>query len=114
MTEEARPIRSIQSGLPIPANLPLDEQIRLLLRRVDRIEYEAKQDRELHKTVVQQLRSHIGAEINKLHRANQDLRNTTKSIAISTVRLQMIGLILVGLGTLLMAIPAIYALVNAL
>lgn len=45
----------------------------------------------------------------RLEDADEQLRALAKSVAVSTARLQLIGLILVGIGTALMAVPTIAA-----
>jgi hypothetical protein len=108
--EAAMSVRAIKSGLLVPDDAPLDQQIRLLVRRIEHVEYEAAEDRKQHKTDIKAVRADMSNLAMRLRQADRDLEALAKSVAASTVRLQVVGLILVGSGTSLMALPTILGL----
>lgn len=98
-------------GPAIPEDAPVDEAVRLLVRRVERIDENAREDRQQHKTSVKELRTELASAAAALRETDDDLRALTKNVAVSTVKLQLWGLILVGTGTVLMMIPTIIAMI---
>lgn len=103
-------VRVIHSGLPIPADASVEEQIRLLIRRVEHVEAEAAEDRTQHSEVIGQLRHECSARESALRMADEALNAKATAIAIGTVRLQIAGLTLVGFGTVVMALPTLLSL----
>jgi hypothetical protein len=84
-----------------------DELVDLLMRRVDRIEAIAEADRSAAHAEAAELRSDLEAVTNRLDAETRQLEAATRSLAVGTVRLQLAGLILVGIGTALMAVPSL-------
>lgn len=109
-TDTARPIRAIKSGLPVPEHLPLQEQIRLLVRRVEQIELEAHIDREQWKDHTKNLHKTCAEQVATLKHADTQLEAVSRSIATDTARLQVGGLTLVLVGTIVTALPTILGL----
>ena len=102
-------------GPDIPPDAPVEEAVRLLLRRVERIEETARDDRQRSTTSVAELRTELasraGALRETVRETDNDLRELTKKVAVGTVKLQLWGLILVGTGTVLMTIPTIITMI---
>jgi hypothetical protein len=84
-----------------------EELVDHLLRRVDRIEMVADEDRAATRTEATALRADMAAVTVRLNAETQQLEVLTRSLAIDTIRLQLFGLILVGVGTALMAVPSL-------
>lgn len=103
-------ITATVSGPAIPADTPAEEKIRLLVRRVELVEAQATADRTRHNEQIGQLRSDLSAQGAQLRQADEALRLMAKDIAAGTARLQIVGLILVGLGTAVMALPTLLGL----
>lgn len=59
------------------------------------------------------LASHVDQESERLNAQDERLADLSKEIAVGDVRVQLAALLLVGIGTLLGAIPTIWALVAA-
>jgi hypothetical protein len=95
-------LTAVVSSPEIDTDLPVEEQVRLLIYRVKNIENQASSDRSRF-TKAAQLRA-----------ADGDIRDLARSIAVSTVKLQLWGLILVGSGTVLMAAPTLISVWAAL
>jgi len=98
-------------GPDIPPDAPVEEAVRLLLRRVERIEETARDDRQRSTTSVAELRTELASTAGALRETDNDLRELTKKVAVGTVNLQLWGLILVGTGTVLMTIPTIITMI---
>lgn len=98
------------SGPGVPEHLPIEQQVRLLLRRVEMIEDQAASDRTQHRADVAQVVTRIDAHAAQLRQADEEIRKLARSIAVRTVRLQLWGLLLIGGGTVVMTMPTIYSL----
>jgi hypothetical protein len=81
-----------------------------LIRRVELVEAQATADRTRHNEEIGQLRSDLSVQGPQLRQADEALRLMAKDIAAGTARLQIIGLILVGLGTVIMALSTLLGL----
>jgi hypothetical protein len=103
-------ITATVSGPAIPADALVEEKIRLLIRRVELVEAHATADRTRHNEEIGQLRSDLSTQGSQLRQADEVLRLMAKDIAAGTARLQIVGLILVGLGTAIMALPTLLGL----
>lgn len=101
------PARPIKSGLPVPDDLPVEDQIRRLVRRVEQIEHEAAEDRKWYDTQVQHLRAEMREHVGRLSASDRELGSLARSVATDTAKLQAIGLILVFIGTLITLVPAL-------
>ncbi|WP_300014942.1 hypothetical protein [Pseudonocardia sp.] len=55
------------------------------------------------------LEEQLAKQGRRLEEADEQLRALAKAVAVSSARLQLVGLILVGIGTMLMAVPTIVA-----
>jgi hypothetical protein len=78
-----------------------------MVKRVEQVEFEAAEDRKQHKADVRSVRSEVSSLVTKLQQTDRGLEALARSVAVSTVRLQIWGLILVGAGTTIMALPTI-------
>lgn len=83
---------------------PVEGQIAQLADRIRAVEARIA---ERHHKDVNAIRSDIDALRQASQRADEEIRTLTKDVAAGTVALQLTGLILVGAGSVLMAIPAI-------
>jgi hypothetical protein len=102
--------RGIRSGLPVPTDVPMEEQIRILVRRIEHVEAEAAKDRMQHCEEISRLQSGHSAQAAHLGKADDDLKFMATDIAVGVVRLQITGLMLVGVGTVIMALPTLLSL----
>lgn len=87
----------------------LDERIRRLEQRVERAEHQMADETARATKAESQLVDRLAEQGRQLNEADEQLRQLTKAVAVSTARLQLLGLILVGSGTALMALPTIAA-----
>lgn len=85
-----------------------DELIAHLFRRVERLENVSDEDRAAANAVSEDLRKELTAVAERVSDESLRLETLTKSVAVGTVRLQLVGLILVGIGTALMSIPSLF------
>jgi hypothetical protein len=102
--------RGIRSGLPVPADVPVEEQIRIFVRRIEHVEAEAAKDRMQHCEEISRLQSGHSAQAACLGKADDDLKFMATDIAVGVVRLQIAGLMLVGAGTVIMALATLLSL----
>ncbi len=84
-----------------------EELVDHLLRRVDRIQTVADEDRAATRTEATALRADLAAVTVRLDAETHQREVLTRSLALGTIRLQLFGLILVGVGTALMAVPSL-------
>lgn len=78
------------------------------------MENQAARDRERLQAGIDDTRREVDAHPARLSASDDDIRELARSIAVSTVKLQLWGLLLVGAGTVLMALPTIHSLWSAL
>ena len=57
-----------------------------------------------------QVKTRVDDQAAQLRAADDDIRELASSIAVSTMKLQLWGLILVGGGTVLMAVPTLFSM----
>lgn len=96
-----------RAGLQISPDLSLEEQIRLLIGRIADAEEATRRESERHRKELQDIRAEIGAHTERLTRADEDIKQPALALSLGTARLQIAGLILVGVGTVFMAVPAL-------
>jgi hypothetical protein len=92
---------------PLPADAPMDAVIGRLVERLDQLESDSSRDRARYKAGLERARAESAELGTQLGQARHDLEALTRSVAVSTARLQIIGLILVGIGTTVMALPTL-------
>ncbi|SCL16370.1 hypothetical protein GA0070624_1000 [Micromonospora rhizosphaerae] len=97
-------------GPEIPEDAPLEKQVMLLVQRVNNIEKAARDDRGRHNQDVKAVHDEINKLGERLDQADRDVERLAKDAVVGTARLQLSGLLLVGMGTVLMAIPAVLSL----
>ncbi|MFJ8819157.1 hypothetical protein [Amycolatopsis thermoflava] len=105
-------------GPDVREDASVEEKLKLMLRRIETIESEAMQDREYVerrveelKDVVSRARSDVDRRFNEL---DASLKAKVKSLAVGTVRQQILGLCMVGAGSLVAAVPTISQAIAAL
>ncbi|HET6706898.1 hypothetical protein [Amycolatopsis sp.] len=90
---------------PAPADLPLEDQLRWIERRIELVEIEATRERSRRSTDVHALRTAIGDTERQIREVEQASRELARAVAIGTVKLQITSLLFVGAGTVALAIP---------
>jgi hypothetical protein len=100
----------VVSGPEIDTDLPVEEQVRFLIHRVKNIENQVSSDRSRFAKGLDQVKARVDDQTAQLRAADGDIRELARSIAVSTVKLQLWGLILVGGGTVLMAVPTLVSM----
>ncbi|MGW7537548.1 hypothetical protein [Amycolatopsis sp. NPDC054798] len=93
------------TGGNAPASLPLDEQLRWVERRIERVEMAAAQEVSRRSSAVHALHTAIGETERKIRQVEHASRELARSVAVGTVRLQIASLLFVGGGTVALAIP---------
>jgi hypothetical protein len=78
-------------------------------RRLQHAEKRAAEDRARADEADARISQQLTDQEHRFDKADEQLRQLTKSVAVSTARLQLVGLILVGLGTAVMALPTLFA-----
>jgi hypothetical protein len=109
-TAVADSVTAVVSGLEIDTDLSVEEQVRLLIHRVRNIENQASSDRSHFAKGLDRVKARVDDQAAQLRAADGDIRELARSIAVSTVKLQLWGLILVGGGTVLMAVPTLVSM----
>ncbi|MCT2279512.1 hypothetical protein M3G91_18005 [Micromonospora chalcea] len=94
-------------GPEIPEDAPLEKQVALLVQRVNYIEKAARDDRARHNQDIGAMQDEMIKLGERLDQADRDVERLAKDAAVGTARLQLRGLLLVGVGTILMAIPTL-------
>lgn len=84
-----------------------DELIAHLLKRVERVEVIADEDRAAASADTSKVRAELTSVSKRADEEALRLEALTKSVAVGTVRLQLVGLILIGFGTALMSVPSL-------
>jgi hypothetical protein len=107
-------LTAVVSSPEIDTDLPVEEQVRLLIYRVKNIENQASSDRSRFTKGLDQVKTRVDDQAAQLRAADGDIRDLARSIAVSTVKLQLWGLVLVGSGTVLMAAPTLISVWAAL
>jgi len=100
----------VVSSPEIDTDLPVEKQVRLLIHRINNIENQASIDRSRFAEGLDQLKARVDDQTAQLRAADGDIQELARSIAVSTVKLQLWGLILVGVGTVLMAVPTLVSM----
>jgi hypothetical protein len=100
----------VVSGPEIDTDLPVEEQVRFLIHHVKNIENQVSSDRSRFAKGLDQVKARVDDQTAQLRAADGDIRELARSIAVSTVKLQLWGLILVGGGTVLMAVPTLVSM----
>lgn len=100
----------VVSGPEIDTDLPIEEQMRLLVHRVSSIENQASSDRKRFAKDIEAVTARVDGHAAELRAADEGIRDLARSVAVSTVKLQLWGLLLVGAGTALMAAPTLGSL----
>jgi hypothetical protein len=85
----------------------LQQRVDRLMGRLELLASRVVTDRSEVEVSLSRLGERVTEQGGRLTEADEQIRALAKSVAVSSARLQLVGLILVGLGTALMAIPAI-------
>lgn len=93
----------------VRGNETVQERMDRLERRLEQAEKRAVEDRALADQAHARISQQLADQGHQLDEADEQLRQLAKSVAVSTARLQLVGLILVGLGTAVMALPTLSA-----
>lgn len=91
------------------ADETIDERLARLEGRLHLLEERGAEEQARAKEAERLLGEQLVQQGRQLQDADDQLRALAKSVAVSSARLQLIGLILVGSGTALMALPTIIA-----
>jgi len=87
----------------------IEERVERLELRLEQAERRAAEERERAEKTDAEISQEIYNQARRLDDADEQLRQLTKSVAVSTARVQLTGLILVGFGTAIMALPTLGA-----
>lgn len=106
-----------RSGIQIPPDLPIKEQILLLVERIADAEEVIRRESDHLRGELRDVRAKVDAHTKRLARADEelaradeDIKQLALALSLGTVRRQIVGLILVGIGTVFMAVPALFGL----
>jgi cysteine synthase len=91
------------------SNETVDERIGRLEARVQLVEERAGAEQARAEKAERLLEEQMNRQGRLMEEADEQLRELAKAVAIGSARLQLVGLILVGVGTMLMAVPTIAA-----
>jgi len=95
-------------GPDVPSDVSLHKQIHLLMRRIENIESQADHDRVYYAEQNRTLNERVDSLDRRTRVADEELKEISRAIAVGTIGLQLWGLFLVGVGTMLMALPSIF------
>src|SRR5947209_14853245 len=93
----------------VRGNETVEERIERLELRFEQAEKRAVEDRVRADQADARISQQLADQGHRLDEADEQPRQLAKSVAVSTARLQLAGLILVGLGTAVMALPTLFA-----
>jgi len=109
-----RPRHRLRHRLPLrttdPARPAAGGQIKLLVERIADAEEATRRESERHSKELQDVRAEVDAHTERLARADEDIKQLALALSLGTARLQITGLVLVGIGTLFMAVPTLLGL----
>ncbi|TKG67533.1 hypothetical protein [Prauserella endophytica] len=88
----------------ISATAPFDQQVALILERIREVEGRLT---ERHRRDIKEMKESIHTLKASSEAADQSITRLAKDVAAGSVQLQLWGLILVGIGTILLAIPSL-------
>lgn len=95
------------SAVLIKAGEAVEVRITRLEARLEQAEQQAAKDRSHAREAERQISERLVVQGMRLNEADGQLRELARSVAVSSARLQIVGLILVGVGTVVMAVPAL-------
>lgn len=87
----------------------LDERVERLQNRIEQVAQMAIVESSRATVAEDKLAQRIEEHRAELTEVDDQLRNLATAVAVDTARLQISGLVLVGFGTVLMAVPAVVA-----
>lgn len=91
----------------IAAGAPVEEQLRVFARRLELVEQQITADRTRQRKELKAVENNLIDVRAAIKRTNDSFERRIKESAISTLELQVIGLVLVGFGSVLLAVPAL-------
>lgn len=97
-------------GPEIDVDLPVAEQVPLLLRRLMNAEQQAAADRSRFASGIADVRGQVEEHAERLRGADDEIRALARDVAVGTVRRQLVGLLFVGVGTAVMTAPGLFGL----
>ncbi|MDQ3224692.1 MAG: hypothetical protein M3Q75_14655 [Gemmatimonadota bacterium] len=98
---------SVTLHVGFPAHRSVEHQVAWLHDRITDLQARAEQDRSAHRAAVTALSDEVTAHVAQIDDRLSTLDETTSEIGAGTVRLQLRGLALVVLGTVLSIIPTV-------
>jgi hypothetical protein len=101
--------RMTVTGPAIPPDADLERKVELLIRRVENMEREATDDRSHQAREVAAVREAIDAASSNATRVVAEIEAKTKSMVLDSIRLQLLGLGFVGVGTVFLAVAGFMA-----
>lgn len=101
--------RMIVTGPAIPPDADMEHKIELLIRRVENLERDAANDRSHQAEEVATVRTAIDTVSSNAARVAAEVEAKAKSMVLDSIRLQLVGLGSVGLGTVLLALAGFMA-----
>lgn len=102
--------RVIMPPPTVPEDASVEDAIMLLAVGIDHLAANAIGDRDENRESVRQLETKLMEVTEKLRDADTQHRETAVTLATSTVRLQVLGLGLVGIGSVLLSLPTLFSL----
>lgn len=93
----------------IRADETVDERVARLERRLQHVEELTDEHRAQAERAAGQLAEQLIEQGRRLDGSDEQIRQLARSAAVGGVRLQLIGLIFVGIGTAIMAVPTLLA-----
>lgn len=95
--------RATVTGPAIPPDADTDHKVELLIRRVENLERAAAEDRGYQALEVAAVRQRINSVSSDAVQLAAAIEAKAKSMVLDSVRLQLVGLASVGIGTVLLA-----------
>jgi hypothetical protein len=96
--------RLVVSGPAIPDDADIEQQIALLIRRVENLERQATDDRDHATREVRAVRDVIDKTAAEAVQASAQVEAKAKAMVLDSIRIQLVGLGLVGVGTAFLAV----------
>ncbi|WP_433507294.1 hypothetical protein ACQP04_13000 [Pseudonocardia halophobica] len=91
----------------IPTDAPVEEQLRLVVARLEAMHVQAAEDRKAAERRGEELRRELAAESARLREADARVEDLARDLTLGSARLQLLGLLTVGVGAILTALPVL-------
>jgi hypothetical protein len=91
-----------------PSNAPVDEQMRFVRERLLALESRIGTERQEVNQKIDRIQADGQAADARLHATMEELQTKVREVATGSVRLELLGLVLVGIGSIISTLPTVF------